>query len=274
MALNVKTAFLACMIVLSNTVYCAAQPAALEELLERGAIVELDPEDMPTAFSGMREEAIYEAAYTVALQASVKQRYTEINNVLESLDKELDKAFNFTPLMMYGNRVMPPIVTQAGSSFDLREPKLAVTSDKTFRIFKDARIVTLAPSWRDYMYKEFGAIENINRLLSPKDNAEQQLWQKAVLTGWAEGQSQAHKIFKINLNRLVRDYNGVIQYLLLADQGIMSMPQLATGKHSVKESEEGQALDINQTVYRLTEDAAFQDVKKWKIAASQLVGNR
>jgi defect-in-organelle-trafficking protein DotC len=191
--------------------------------------------------------------------------------VLESLDKELDNAFNFTPLMMYGNRLMPPIVTQAGSSFDLRDPKLAVGSDKTFRIFKDARIVTLAPSWRDYMYKEFGVIDDINSLLSPKDETEQQLWRNAVLKGWSEGQDQAHRIFKINLNRLMRDFNGVIQYLLLADQGVMSKPQLATGKYSVRESEDGQALDINQVVYRLTENAEFQDVNVWKIATSQLV---
>ena len=70
---------------------------------------------------------------------------------------------------------------------------------------------------------------------------------------------------------LLRDYNGVIQYLLLADQGVMSTPQLASGKHSVQESEDGDALDINQVVYRLTEDAKFQDVKAWKIATSQLV---
>ena len=272
MFLNVKTTLLVCMLVLLNTGLCLAQPAELTALLERGAIVDQDPEKMASAFSGMREQAIYEAAYTVALQTAVKQRYTGINNVLESLDKELDRAFNFTPLMMYGNRLMPPIVTQAGTSFDLRNPKLAVSSDKTFRIFKGARIVTIAPSWRDYMYKDFGVIESINPLLSPKDEAEQQLWRKAVLAGWSEGQSQAHKIFKINLNRLVRDYNGVIQFLLLADQGVMSKPQLAAGKHSVQESEEGAALDINQVVYRLTEDARFQDVKAWKIATSQLVG--
>lgn len=271
MVLSVKTTLLACMIVLLNTVFCVAQPAELVALLDRGAIVDQDPEDIATAFSGMRSQAIKEAAYTVALQISVKQRYTAINNVLESLDKELDKAFNFTPLMMYGNRLMPPIVTQAGSSFELRNPKLAVSADKTFRIFKDARIVTLAPSWRDYMYKEFGVIDNINGLLSPKDAVEQRIWRKAVISGWAEGQSQAHKIFKINLNRLMRDYNGVIQYLLLADQGVLSKPQLATGKSSVSESENGQALDINQVVYRLTEEAKFQDVKTWKIASSQLV---
>ena len=242
MILNVKTTLLICIMVLFNTAFCAAQPAELTALLERGAIVEQDTETLLTAFSGMRDQAIYEAAYTVALQTAVKQRYTGINNVLESLDKELDRAFNFTPLMMYGNRLMPPIVTQAGTSFDLRSPKLAVGSDKTFRIFKDARIVSLAPSWRDYMYKEFGVIESINRLLSPKDETEQQLWRRAVLAGWSEGQSQAHKIFKINLNRLVRDYNGVIQFLLLADQGVMSKPQLAAGNHSVQESEEGVAL--------------------------------
>lgn len=271
MFLNVKTTLLICMIVLLNTTICAAQPAELTALLERGAIVDQDPEQMATAFNGLRDQALYEAAYIVALQTAVKQRYTGINNVLESLDKELDRAFNFTPLMMYGNRLMPPIVTQAGTSFDLRNPKLAVGSDKTFRILKDARIVSLAPSWRDYMYKNFGVIESINPLLSPKDKVEQQLWQKAVLAGWSEGQSQAHKVFKINLNRLVRDYNGVIQFLLLADQGIMSKPQLAAGKHSVQESEDGVALDINQVVYRLTEEAKFQDVKAWKIAASELV---
>ena len=272
MVLNVKTTLLVCIMVLSNAVLCVAQPPELTALLERGKIVDQDPKTIATSFSGMREQAIYEAAYTVALQTAVKCRYTDINNVLNSLDKELDMAFNFSPLMLYGNRVMPPIVTQAGSSFDLRDPKLAVGSDKTFRIFKGARIVTMAPNWRDYMYKEFGAVETINVLLSPKDEAEQQLWQKAVLTGWTEGESQAHKIFKINLNRLERDYNGVIQFLLLADQGIMSRPQLAEGKHSVQESEEGAALDINQVVYRLTEDARFQDVKAWKIATSQLVG--
>lgn len=270
MHLNTKISLLACAIVLLNAVVCVAQPVELARLLERGEVVERDAEDVTTAFSGMREQAIHDAAYTVALQTSVKQQYNKINGVLESLDKEMDKAFNFTPLMMYGNRLMPPIVTHAGASFDLRNPNLAVAADKTYRIFKDARIVTLAPSWRDYMYKEFGVIDTINSLLTPKDDIEKRIWDNAVFTGWAEGQSQAHRIFKINLNRLMRDYNGVVQYLLLADQGVMSMPQLAKGKHSVKESEGGQALDINRVVYRLTEKSSFQDVARWKVSVSQL----
>ncbi|WP_235602952.1 type IV secretory system conjugative DNA transfer family protein [Piscirickettsia litoralis] len=45
---------------------------------------------------------------------------------------------------------------------------------------------------------------------------------KYTFEGWNQGIDQAVNIYKINLNRLVRDFNGMVLYKKLLTQGIVS----------------------------------------------------
>jgi defect-in-organelle-trafficking protein DotC len=216
----------------------------------------------------LRTRAVKEAAFTVAIQTAVKWRYDQITTILQSIEYDLNTAFDFRPLLLYGERLLPPVITKAGSSFQLSSPVEAVSADTTYRIFQDAKIVTAPPSWRDYMWKEFKVIDEINPAVIPKDEEEEIVWKKAVIKGWHEGMQQAHRLFRINLNRLVRDYNGIITYTLLEHQGIVSMPMLSKGEFSVQLSDDGRALDIERKIFRLTTNVKFTDIQEWKPSIS------
>ncbi len=216
----------------------------------------------------LRSKAVKEAAFTLAIQTAVKWRYEQITNILQNIEYELNEAFDFRPLLLYGERLLPPVITKAGSSFQLNSPVMAVSADTTYRIFQDAKIILAPPSWRDYMWKEFSVIDEINPAVIPKDKEEETVWKKAIIRGWREGMQQAHRLFQINLNRLVRDYNGIITYTLLEHQKIVSMPMLSKGEFSVQISDNGRALDIDRKIFRLTTNVKFKDIKDWKPSSS------
>lgn len=218
----------------------------------------------------IRTQSIKDAAYAIAVQTAVKWRYTQINLLLESQAEVLDKAFDFEPLTMYRGKLLPPVITKAGASFQLKNQNMAVSSDTTFRISQKAKIITKSPSWRDYMFKEFRAIDNVSNTLIPENKEEEKVWKEAVIDGWLQGMEQAYRVFSINLNRLKRDYNGIITFLMLQEQNVVSLPQLSDGKYAVQVSEDGNVLDIDRRIFRITKNITFTQHDTWDAKASRV----
>lgn len=216
----------------------------------------------------LRYDAIRDGAYTVSIQTAVQWRYQRITELMQSIEYVLNEAFDFRPLLLYNNKLLPPVITKAGSSFKLNNPVEAVSSGTTFRIFQNAKIITSPPSWRDYMWKEFKVIDEVNPVLLPKDKDEEVVWKKAVISGWRQGMQQAHRLFTINLNRLLRDYRGIITYTILEHQGVVSMPMMSEGEFAVKLSTDGKALDVDQKIFRITQNIHFQEMDNWKVKIS------
>lgn len=217
----------------------------------------------------LRGQAIREAAATVGIQSGIRWRYQLISQSIEKMAHELDEIYNFQPLLIE-EKMMPPIITEANSSFSLKEDGSATTSMTTFEIVQDAKLVAQQPSWRDYLIHHYEANNNINPLLKPKDDNEKASWAKGVADGWKEGVDIADRMSVDNINRLTRDYRGAIRFHTLAQQGVVSVPTLSSGDIGIHVN--GKKLDINQRVFRISDQPTYNtNSKDWKIISGKQV---
>jgi defect-in-organelle-trafficking protein DotC len=210
---------------------------------------------------GLRLQAVKELAETLGVQRAIQYRYEAINRVLESNSFKLDKIFDFKPLLSSGDRLLPPVINEANDVFNLRDATFAEASQATYEIKSEARIVSTAPTWRDYLIQHFAVNEINYSSLHPKNTEEKAVWLSGVRDGWAIGSKQADQIFSANIARLVRDYRGIIRFHLLEAQGVVSMPVLAEGDMGIRVN--GKMLDVGQKIFRITDTVHFRPENKW-----------
>ena len=66
-----------------------------------------------------------------------------------------------------------------------------------------------------------------NKSLLPTNRAEAYAWDEYLQDGWKQGLRQANDIFSANLNRLKRDFTGMVLYRKLLAQDMISSPTVA-----------------------------------------------
>ncbi len=203
----------------------------------------------------LRPRVLRETGFTLAFQQGVRYRAGTINKALESRAQVLDRLFNFQPLLIAG-RVLPPVIVQAGPVTTLEGERAAHHVEMACRITRQARVVSAAPTWRDYLVTSYAAFEVRPELL-PRDDTERAIWREAVLAGWDEGTMQAEEMFRLNMARLVTDYRGMLRFTGLARLGLVRLPGLAKGHMAMSVGPD--TLDINQTWFRITVPASFRD---------------
>ncbi|WNV05858.1 type IV secretory system conjugative DNA transfer family protein [Candidatus Methylospira mobilis] len=209
----------------------------------------------------LRIEAIRETAQTLGMQSAVRWRYDQINESLEKDASHLDRLYDFHGLMMHEGRFLPPVITVAHGTETLNHDQESTASDTTYEIVEDARIVISPPSWRDYLPQHFDVNNDVNPMIRPKDVSEELVWKEGVRLGWQDGLRHADALFEINMNRLTRDFRGLIRFHLLAKQHVVDVPQFAVGDLGVTVN--GRLLDVNQRIFQITEPVKFNGAEKW-----------
>ncbi len=203
----------------------------------------------------LRERMVRDAARTISFQKAVALRYQELNKACEERADLLGSIFSFSSLLIDGH-ILPPVLGFAGPVHTLHDADSASTVDETYTIRSQARLVSTAPSWRDYLTQHFDALE-IRPECLPKNSGERSIWQDAVRSGWAQGRAQAEEVFQQNMERLTADYRGMLRFTMLHKRGLVSLPVMARGHIPIKVGRT--TLDINQTVFRLTRPSLFQN---------------
>lgn len=221
---------------------------------------------MDSAINSVRGSSLYDTAYTLALQAGAKWRYDRINEELESNSDSLNAIYNFAPLMLSDGRVVPPVIVEAGGNMRLHSDDLRSENLRTFQIKADARMVSMPPSWRDYLIRYLSATDNVSSEILPRNPDERVLWREAAEKGWRDGIEQANSLFDLNMARLERDYRGIIRFQRLAKQGVVSMPQIAKGDLGIRVEEK--TLSLGERIYRITDESSFQEFSIWKPTGS------
>jgi len=80
---------------------------------------------------------------------------------------------------------------------------------------------------------------------------EQKVWKASVRLGWEKGIEQAYSIFKQNLARLKRHYQGMILYRKLLQQKMINAPFVSRTELGV--TGDGDDMRINDQVLRIVE---------------------
>ncbi len=254
-----RVALLFLLLCLASRVPADEMPAPLRELEQAAAPGEI--RKSASEYTNVRLNALRMAAKTAAVQAAVKWRYAQILANIESTYGDLDRIFDFRPLLLNDGKVVPPVIVEAESGYKLLSDTSAASVETTYQVIQDARLTTVPPSWRAYLLQSFDAHKSIHPGMLPKDDDEREAWRQAVREGWAIGVTQAEDLFRIGLSRLERDYRGMLRFSILAAQNIVRAPILAEGRIGIQVGE--RVLDVDQRIFRITQQARFNKPEQW-----------
>jgi defect-in-organelle-trafficking protein DotC len=217
----------------------------------------------------LRAKMLTTAGRTVGFRAGLANHGLEYKRMLDGRAAVLDTMYQFQTLLGPGG-VLPPVIVEARDSESINDDQMR-TATRIYKIIRPEKLVSVPPTWRDYLYT--GLILNGDIALPegdarPKNKAEMAVWQAAVRDGWAQGQKEATAIFEANLNRLTRDFNGMLRYSILLKQHIITPTQVAESHRAVT----GDTIEIklDDRLRRITEKAKLQtDPSKWHLKEAQ-----
>lgn len=176
----------------------------------------------------IRADAVKEAAISYGARGGLAWRTYHIRKELDSRAPYMDKVFNFNQLLIpapSGLLIEPPVVSEAENAMLINGGgREAAVADRVINITKNARIVSIGKSWRNYLEREWGEVTPPPDLLRPNNAEERKKWIAWVKEGWKQGVDQADEIFQMDLNQLVADYKGMVRYRMLLAQGMISPP--------------------------------------------------
>lgn len=210
----------------------------------------------------VRWQALYETALSLGATGALAWRSEQVNQSLDQNAAQLNKIFDFNQLLLNDN-VLPPVLVESDNSLNLASDDSIRLSAKTYKIISPARFVTAAPSWRTYLWMSYPKPSVPDRTLLPKNKAEAELWNHFIREGWINGVAQANAIFAANLNRLRRDYNGMILYRKMLAQGMVSAPYIAKADMGVTGNRN--EMRVDDRILRITANSELNtDSSTWQ----------
>jgi defect-in-organelle-trafficking protein DotC len=205
----------------------------------------------------LRAKMLADAARTIGFRAGIANRGNAIKTMLDNRDQALDAMYQFGSLIGPGG-VLPPVIVE-GRDAIAYAPDQMRSATRVYKIVRHEQFVSVPPTWRDYLYVGLVGKADIAwppTDVRPKNKAEKKVWDDSARAGWAAGEKQAQAIFEADLNRLTRDYDGMLRYQILKQQGMISPTRVAESTTAVT----GDTLEIklNDRVRRITEKATLR----------------
>lgn len=194
-----------------------------------------------------RLKTILEAAYEHALRKGIESEMKVIRTAVSKNERNLDAIYNFEPLVIH-ERVVPPVITEAKDLVQNKSYDSLKTTSAVYKIEKQAYFSTLPPNWRTYLTfpKDEYTIDLADiptKELMPKGSKERAEWEKQTVKGFRDGQLQAQSIFTHALNKLNRDYTGMVRFHEFVIAGKVSMPSINRRELAVTNTNETMVLD-------------------------------
>lgn len=229
----------------------------------------------------LRSKAMKEAAQSYGARSGLARRSFEIRSTLETAAGQNDAIWNFRPLMLTDAQpgeapgtlrqrlIVPPIIVQASSVFHQKNAGTIQLVDNTYKLFSQPRFSSVTPTWRDYLFRDLGEVEVSPPHVSllPRTDEERKKWDQWIAEGWKSGVNQANNYYEYDLNRLHRDFDGMVTYHELVAKKIVSLPYVATSNAPI--SGDDNTLNINDSLLRITVMPAFNhDSKTWQALQS------
>ncbi len=200
---------------------------SLQGLEEMGEPVPLDSKKEDEANKKkIRYQALQEISLSLGAQSGLAWQAKNIDKQLQGQTATLNKIYNFNALIL-DNNILPPVLIEGRNILNLADQNTIRIADRRYKILHQARFVTTAPDWHQYLWMDYTKPEKPARTLLPQNLHEQQIWDYYVLIGWYEGIKQADNIFSNNVARLKEDFNGMILYRKLLAQNMVSPPYVA-----------------------------------------------
>ncbi|MBI1327288.1 MAG: type IV secretion system protein DotC [Alphaproteobacteria bacterium] len=210
-------------------------------------------QDEPVPFN-IRKEAMKEAALSFGARGGLARRTFEIRAEIERRRNYLDKVYDFRQLLIAapsGLVIEPPIVSESLDALLISNSGTeAAVADTIYNINRNARIVSAARTWRQYLERDWGKVEPPPDILRPRDNEERQYWRELISQGWAEGYKQADEVFEQDLLELNAHFQGMVRYKQLLAKGMITPPYTMMVDRGV--SGGGEEMKVGDRAIRMT----------------------
>ncbi len=215
----------------------------------------------------IREIAIKETALSLGAQAGLAWRSKAIDEELTRNARYLTTVFDFNSLILEHN-ILPPVLIEGRNTFNLNDAHTIRLSDRTYKISKQARFISTAPTWRQYLWLDYKQPEKPNSTLLPKTRREKEIWCEFTEQGWKNGIEQANIILEENLSRIKEDFSGMILYRKLLAMNMVSPPFVAHTDLGITGDES--EIHIDDRVLRITALPRLNlDSKAWRAALAK-----
>lgn len=218
----------------------------------------------------VRDKAIREAAWSYGARGGLAHRTWEITNYLNAQGRTLDQVFDFRRLLIAlpnGLLLQPPVYIEGKDAFELSDDgqQAAVTDTAIFKI-EDERVVPTAKLWGNYLLRPFSLkITPPPSEVFPTNSDEEKLWKQWLAEGWAAGIQQADETFQADLDRMVRDFVGMVRFRYLYAEGMATLPYAAEENKGVTGG--GRELRIGNRSARITgQSVLLPKSEKWQPA--------
>lgn len=210
-----------------------------------------------------RVQAILDTALSVGIKSGIAWQLRNIQNAINRRAREFDTVYDFGHLLIR-DRVVPPVITEAKDLYSQDGDLALRLSGAYYKIERQARFTSVAPNWREYLTFPKATLDQnmLANALKPRDRAERKVWELAVTDGWRQGVEQANLMLTGGLDRLNRDFTGMMRFHTFEKQGKIMMPAVAT--ESIAVTKEGRTMAVDETLLRITALPDFSaDTQRW-----------
>ncbi len=217
----------------------------------------------------IRKQALKETALSLGSQSALAWQSDRLNKFSYDNEKYLTRIFNFGKLIINKN-VLPPVLIKVKNKINLLSSKQTVKlANVSYQIIEQAHFVTTPPNWRSYLIMNFNYPNMPDETLLPKNKLEQSYWIMYLKKGWKNGIDQANEIYKNNMARLKRDYQGMILYKDLLSQHIISKPYVSETNLGITSNHDKSELNIGDRILHITALPILNnDSKQWQATIS------
>ena len=222
-------------------------------------------------------KAIKSEAVRIGAQYGFADESQRLQKEVETKVSQLDKIYDFGAVMQYANpnsaviNLLPPVIVLSNNYVQSgQDGRYLKISNNLYRIVRNAKIVTATPSWRDYLIMPVYAPNQPVKSLLPKNAAEKKIWKAGFKLGWGIGVKQADAEMTTRVHRLGRDFNGMLNYLILYKKGQVSSPYVAYKNTPVIGGKK--EVSINNQIYQITAPAQLNtNVQSWQVTPEEKI---
>jgi defect-in-organelle-trafficking protein DotC len=219
----------------------------------------------------VREQVLREAAESLGARRGLRDKSCAISAEVEPKKADLEVKYRFSDLMM-GRGILPPVISEARDSVALDATVMRVAS-RVYRLDEAARVVDIAPTWRDWLYVGLSmgdcarpqeTVLDLPDQLRPRDERETEFFKSVVARSYSAGMQQGSEIFRQNLARLERAYFGMRRFFDLHARGMVSAPVVVSNTDITKRDDPN-TLIVGNTIIRITVPVDFVEAhQQWK----------
>lgn len=234
-------------------------PAALVELKAlRGS--ESGSEEAESG--GLRFRAIRQEGLRVGAQTGLAHRYGMVMEYLGGVEPKINVIFSFNGFVKDGRLLMPAVVEVPNQFVNDKETGEARVIRNAFTIEEEARIISVVPTWRDYLWQEYAYPEKPHSSLLPRSDAEAKAWQEAVNEGWRAGVHQADTIYSDRLAMLTKAVEGRNLYKTLESKKMVSPAALQVVSNRVTFN--GRTMNVGEVIYTINNQSNYTASEQWR----------